>query len=641
MARTSRDRTVFPITVRELEVLEAGDVGPGMRRIVLGGAGLEAHRRGDVDVPALRSLGFDDDVKLILPDPVTGERAVPEALPDGRLAWDERSIGLSRTYTIRRFEPEEGRLVVDVAQHIAGLASTWAARVEPGERVHLAGPKASASLPEHTDRLVLAGDETALPAIARCLEELPAGHPVQVVVEVAERAHVVPLSTRADARVEWVVRAEGGDLVAAVDALDFPGEGTYVWVAGEALRIKPLRRRLASDRGVAREHTEVTGYWRRRDVVTLGTDPATLDLGASAPRAAARIHETTELAPAFAVRAACALDLFVRIDDGARDVATLAAACGVAPALLRRLLRYLASLGYVRLVPAGAPGDEGREEVGLAELGEELADPDSHVAGSLGGAAARRELAFVGLLDGLLTGDAVRDAEGRTVAEAIAADPGLEQDDADAVAREASFTAPALPEVAGIGPGTRVVFVGPGAGVYADEAVRQVPGARVAVAGTPGELRRARDEVAAARRGAVDFVGSVPAGTDLAVGVDLPATTPAAALTERLRPLASAGRVVLVTALLDPARPDEHELEDDLRHLCVHGGGLPDRAGLDALAAAAGLRVVTARPVGWGRQAVTLAAASGAPASEAPAPAAATGPPGGAGTSRAAARSRR
>ncbi|GAB78481.1 NADPH-dependent ferric siderophore reductase, contains FAD-binding and SIP domains [Austwickia chelonae] len=605
MPRTSRDRTVYPITVRELQVIDAYDLSPGMRRVVLGGPGVHAHERNGVAVPALVSNGFDDDVKIIVPDPATGEAVTPEPLPDGRLDWDERTISLARTYTVRSFDTETGQLVVDFAQHIAGLASTWAGRARPGQAVHVAGPKASSALPTHADSLLIAGDETALPAIARCLEELPAGFPVQAVVEVAETDHIVQLATQADARITWVVRAEGGDFIRTTQECTLDEGTPYVWIAGEAGRIKPLRRWFTHDCGLPKSDVEITGYWKERPVVTMGDDPSTVDVEATGPRPTAVIHEMTELAPAFAVRAACEIDLFAAIDEGVDNLPDLAGRTGVPAERLSRLVRYLGALEYLRL------DDEGF--LHLTPLGNELSDPDSHMVTSLTGAAARRDLAFIGLLAGLRTGERASQG-GQTIFAELTGDGEIADDHADRVAQEAGFTAPALPPVLDLKDGEQVTVLGPGAGVYADEIIRQRPDLSITVTGDDRQLRRCRDEMSAARRPAVTFTaaprpGQLPAPADTVVAVDLPGTTPAEDLPALISDLLSdTGRLVMVTPLLDPARPDEHELEDDLRRLCLHGAALPTRSDLEALAAVTGTTLTGLDPVGWGQHAVTFRA---------------------------------
>ena len=99
-----------------------------------------------------------------------------------RIEWSDDPAPIARSYTVRSFDGTE--VAIDVVVHSAGVATAWALACAPGDPIWLAGPKMGMLLPESTDWLLLAGDETALPAIARCLEELPSGMPAQVIVEV-------------------------------------------------------------------------------------------------------------------------------------------------------------------------------------------------------------------------------------------------------------------------------------------------------------------------------------------------------------------------------------------------------------------------------------------------------------------------
>lgn len=78
-------------------------------------------------------------------------------------------------------------------KHGLGTATTWACRAQPGEGIHIAGPSSSRSLLEGADWLLIAGDDTATPAIARFLEDLPEGARGQVFLEVAEDSRIYDL----------------------------------------------------------------------------------------------------------------------------------------------------------------------------------------------------------------------------------------------------------------------------------------------------------------------------------------------------------------------------------------------------------------------------------------------------------------
>lgn len=147
MAGTVREVEVFPICMREMDVLEVEDVTPGMRRVILGGPSMRSHHRDGVELPDVRTTGFDDDIKLLPVDPATGSLPfdIPRNLDNGTVDWPAGAFPYSRTYTVRKFDESTGEMAVDFAIHDGGLASDWAYRVQPGEKILVAGPKHSSS----------------------------------------------------------------------------------------------------------------------------------------------------------------------------------------------------------------------------------------------------------------------------------------------------------------------------------------------------------------------------------------------------------------------------------------------------------------------------------------------------------------
>lgn len=135
MPRNSRSREIYPISYRELYVEEIEDISPSMRRITLSGEQLQDHERDGISVPSLVSHGFDDDVRLIFPDPETGERPHPIAQNDGNLLWPEAVKNLFRTYTVRHFDAVRGRLAIDFARHGEGLAENWSQNARIGDAI--------------------------------------------------------------------------------------------------------------------------------------------------------------------------------------------------------------------------------------------------------------------------------------------------------------------------------------------------------------------------------------------------------------------------------------------------------------------------------------------------------------------------
>ncbi|MFE3171205.1 siderophore-interacting protein [Amycolatopsis sp. NPDC059090] len=250
------EKVPYPIRIRRAEVVRTSAVGAGLLRVTLGGpgtAGFEAHSP-------------DEHVKILFPD-ADGQLRLPEANGD-MLRWPKPSP-VSREYTVRRYDPASGELDLDVALHDGGLGADWARAVRPGEAVHVAGPPGGLIVPHNYDRYLLAGDITALPALARWLEELPRTAMGWAFAEVADASEQIDLDAPEGVEVRWLHRGAAAPgsvelLADAVREVKVPeGERLYAWIAGEAGAIKPLRRWLRDDLGLAREDYDVTGYWKR------------------------------------------------------------------------------------------------------------------------------------------------------------------------------------------------------------------------------------------------------------------------------------------------------------------------------------------------------------------------------------------
>ncbi|WP_046767852.1 siderophore-interacting protein [Jiangella alkaliphila] len=174
----------------------------------------------------------------------------------------------SRTYTIRRADPASGLIDLDVVLHGDGLFVRWARAAAPGDALDFTGPRPHAVPSPAADAVVMATDETGLPALAALAEAAPAGLPMHAVVEVADAGEELPLESAADLRVTWLHRdgaAAGttGALERAVRSLPWPGGAVDVWVAGEAGEVRAIRRFASIERGVERDRLHAFGYWRR------------------------------------------------------------------------------------------------------------------------------------------------------------------------------------------------------------------------------------------------------------------------------------------------------------------------------------------------------------------------------------------
>jgi NADPH-dependent ferric siderophore reductase len=241
---------------RTVEVLSVKRITPHMQRIVFGGEEL----RGFI------SAAPDDHVKLIIPN-AHGELVFPTMGPNGPEFPAGAIPSPMRDYTPRQYDAERNELIVDFVIHGDGPASTWAEQAKPGQRIGIGGPRGSFIPAEDFDRYVLLGDETALPAIARWLDEMLAGTRVDVFVEIPDAADRQPLGSQAQFNVTWLER--GGADGASSDLLERalrewpaqPGD-TFYWIATESRRVRAMRKYLAEDRGVPKEWIRATGYWK-------------------------------------------------------------------------------------------------------------------------------------------------------------------------------------------------------------------------------------------------------------------------------------------------------------------------------------------------------------------------------------------
>ncbi|GGL19576.1 siderophore-interacting protein [Mangrovihabitans endophyticus] len=230
---------------------------PTMVRVVFGGDGLAGMSAGEFT---------DHYVKLLFPRPGV---AYPEPFDMAAVRRDmpREAWPVIRTYTVRRWRPDIPEMWIDFVVHgDEGLAGPWAVAAQPGDRIRFLGPGGAYAPDPRADWHLLAGDESALPAIAAALDRMPAGAPARVFLEVAGPAQEQKLETVGDARIVWLHRGDrpvGEPLAAAVRALDFPPGRVHAFVHGEAHLVKDLRAHLRHDRGIATDQMSVSGYWRR------------------------------------------------------------------------------------------------------------------------------------------------------------------------------------------------------------------------------------------------------------------------------------------------------------------------------------------------------------------------------------------
>ena len=263
------------------------------------------------------AVGLDQRIKLVLPIPGHGFTDLPDG-DDWYGAWralPDAERNPLRTYTVRSFRPDAHELDIDFVAHgDTGPASRWVSSCRVGDELRIVGPAVPSSpaelpsgaaefAPGSATRILLAGDETAAPAICAILEALDVTAVGHVFIEVPTDADRLPVTAPAGVEVRWIARngashgvrmtdqvsAWASDVAvpatgplgagsAAVEPTDVdvdvdeqllwdvppPVEErpVYAWIAGEAGCVKELRRHLVRGAGLDRQQVAFMGYWR-------------------------------------------------------------------------------------------------------------------------------------------------------------------------------------------------------------------------------------------------------------------------------------------------------------------------------------------------------------------------------------------
>lgn len=365
------------------------------------------------------------------------------------------------------------------------------------------------------------------------------------------------------------------------------------------MTLAPIRRWLRRDLQLPADHVEVVGYWRRRptDEGDKAAEPAT--------DAAERAHDLTELVAPMAISAAASLGLLETLAAGEADTTSLVRRAGTDVDATRRLLRYLAVLDVV----AGDADGWRLGPVGWALIDDDgVAHLDSRDIGGI------RDLTVLGLVDAVRTGSGVVDnVHGRPL-RALLDEP---KHAAAAYHRQSQAAWPVANALAawdGWKSVTRLAIAGKAAGVHAHILAAAHPRLQTRVRALPSRLEpmradldRSIDDVVLRSRigedpGDLHTPLAEPADAILLVEAldDLPdddARLAAQRLAEGLEP---GGRILVASDALMPAQPDEHDLEDDLYQLCLHGARSRTEAELVSVIEQAGLGPVTRHTIGWG-----------------------------------------
>lgn len=243
-----------PPRLRVVEVRHREALTPHMVRVIVGGpelAGLDPGLPG----ASVRLLLAPPGADLVIPTWEGNEFL----LPDG-------ARPILRTLTPRRLDVDALELTVDVVVHDASPLSVWATASSPGDTVAVSGTGRGYTIDPDASTYLLAGDESAIPALSQLLEALPAGASAAVHIEVRHADARLEIPSHPGASVRWIDLPGGADpgdaLVRAVISAQVD-QHTRVWAAGEAAAMQRIRRHLFEERGLGRASAVVRGYWKR------------------------------------------------------------------------------------------------------------------------------------------------------------------------------------------------------------------------------------------------------------------------------------------------------------------------------------------------------------------------------------------
>jgi NADPH-dependent ferric siderophore reductase len=290
-----------PYRIFNVRLSRSQDISPHLRRMTFAGP----------EIADMATLAPDQRIKIFFPRddgrqpalPATGDwyKVYKAEPPDQRVPM--------RTYTIRHLRAEKCEVDVDFVLHGEnGPASRWATHARPGDPVQMSAPNRLAQgevggfewkPPASARHVLLAADETALPALAGILEELAitADKPsVQAFVEIPTQDDKIDLPAWSGLDLHWLSRQAArtavrpGDLLidaigsanlprgstsaaVALEDIDIdqvvpweraqPSDGDfYAWIAAESEAVMAIRKFLVKEKGLDRRALNLMGYWR-------------------------------------------------------------------------------------------------------------------------------------------------------------------------------------------------------------------------------------------------------------------------------------------------------------------------------------------------------------------------------------------
>ncbi|CAN5319387.1 siderophore-interacting protein [soil metagenome] len=235
------------MTLRRATVEAVRHVVPSIVRVTLAGP----------ELTGFASVGPTDHVKLFFPDPATGELTISrDYTPLGVHMDADGGATLDLDFVLHGDDGHSGE---------SGPASAWAAQASVGDELAVAGPRGSRLVPAGLEKLLVIADETALPSTRRWLGVVPVSTSITALFDVADESvsgYFEGRDERVDA--EWLFRTEGsGQLEESLRSLGPIDGGTFVFMAGEATTLIPLRRYLRHELGLPAAQVAASGYWKR------------------------------------------------------------------------------------------------------------------------------------------------------------------------------------------------------------------------------------------------------------------------------------------------------------------------------------------------------------------------------------------
>jgi len=243
-----------PPPFRIVQAAEIEQRSPYLKRITLTGPALEGFDHG-LPAASVRMLLGPDPRNLVVP-----------IWKGNEFLLEDGSRPVIRTLTPLRFDPRALSLIIEVIRHGRGPLSQWADTVRDGDVVAVSGPGRGYHIDTAAHSFLLAGDESAIPAIHTLVEALPLGAKVQVFIETRDLDATIELPAHPQMAVRWLKLENGSRpgsaLIAALEELQLDPE-VRVWVAGEAAAMQRIRHHFFDDRELPRSHAVIRGYWKQ------------------------------------------------------------------------------------------------------------------------------------------------------------------------------------------------------------------------------------------------------------------------------------------------------------------------------------------------------------------------------------------